>query len=137
MANNWGGARPGAGRPKGSVGPVEARKQRQLRARDDEWELIKSFDKKESKVIGLEFIRNLAGFTEQPYHEMTIAQKIYFLQEKIYDCKRLLIEMKINPMPDIDDVESVKKSLEYYVGEARKLEISLDVKGKIFSGIWD
>ena len=45
MANNWGGARPGAGRPKGSVGAVEPRKQRQLRAHDDEWELIKRFDK--------------------------------------------------------------------------------------------
>lgn len=44
---NWGGARPGAGRPKGSknVGLEQPRKQRQLRAHDDEWELIKRFDK--------------------------------------------------------------------------------------------
>ena len=42
-----GGARPGAGRPKGSknVGLEQPRKQRQLRAHDDEWALIKRFDK--------------------------------------------------------------------------------------------
>ena len=44
---NWGGARPGAGRPKGSknVGIEQPRKQRLLRVHDDEWELIKRFDK--------------------------------------------------------------------------------------------
>ncbi len=41
-----GGARPGAGRPKGSVKPVHIqRKQRQVRAFDDEWEVIKEFMK--------------------------------------------------------------------------------------------
>lgn len=135
-----GGARPGAGRPKGSknVGLKEPRKQRQLRAHDDEWALIKRFDKlvkKESKDIGLVFIRNLVGFTEKPYHEMSIAQKIYFLQERINECKWLLIEIKTNPMPNIDDVESVKKNLSYYIEEARKLENILGAKGKIFSGI--
>jgi len=46
MANNWGGKRENqTGRPKGSVKPEGARKQRQLRAYDDEWELLKKFDK--------------------------------------------------------------------------------------------
>ncbi len=46
-AEKRGGARPGAGRPKGSknVGLKEPRKQRQLRAHDDEWALIKRFEK--------------------------------------------------------------------------------------------
>lgn len=38
--NNHGGARPGAGRPKKLQG---VRKQHQLRAYDDEWELIREF----------------------------------------------------------------------------------------------
>ena len=37
---NRGGARPGAGRPKKLQG---VRKQHQLRAYDDEWELIREF----------------------------------------------------------------------------------------------
>lgn len=41
--NSWGGSRPNAGRPKGSVKPEGIRKQRQLRAYDDEWEIIKEF----------------------------------------------------------------------------------------------
>ena len=42
MANGWGGRRENqTGRPKKEV----TRKQRQLRAYDDEWELIKKFDK--------------------------------------------------------------------------------------------
>ncbi|MBQ7477854.1 MAG: hypothetical protein IJT01_03000 [Selenomonadaceae bacterium] len=45
MDNSWGGARKGAGRPKGTYKPGGTRKQRQLRAFDDEWELIKQFDK--------------------------------------------------------------------------------------------
>lgn len=46
-AEKWGGARAGAGRPKGSknIGLKEPRKQRQLRAHDDEWALIKRFEK--------------------------------------------------------------------------------------------
>lgn len=36
-----GGARPGAGRPK----VEELRKQRQLRATDDEWEIIRRFSR--------------------------------------------------------------------------------------------
>ena len=38
--SNRGGARPGAGRPKKLQG---VRKQHQLRAYDDEWELIREF----------------------------------------------------------------------------------------------
>ena len=38
---NWGGVREGAGRPRQEV----TRKQRQTRAYDDEWELIKEFSK--------------------------------------------------------------------------------------------
>lgn len=41
----WGGRRPGAGRPKGSVSPDGVRSQHQVRAFDDEWELIKRFAK--------------------------------------------------------------------------------------------
>lgn len=38
-----GGKREGAGRPAGSVAAQGVRKQRQLRAFDDEWEIIKEF----------------------------------------------------------------------------------------------
>ena len=40
--NNWGGKREGAGRPR-TAG--EVRKQRQLRASTEEWELIQRFAK--------------------------------------------------------------------------------------------
>ena len=40
----WGGVRPGAGRPKGKTAASE-RKGRNMRAFDDEWELIKQFAK--------------------------------------------------------------------------------------------
>lgn len=39
---NWGGVRIGAGRPKGKTAAGE-RKGRNIRAFDDEWELIKQF----------------------------------------------------------------------------------------------
>ena len=43
---NWGGRRENqTGRPKGTCKPEGTRKQRQLRAYDDEWELLKQFDK--------------------------------------------------------------------------------------------
>ena len=38
-----GGRRSGAGRPKGSVGPGGVRSQHQVRAFDDEWDLIRRF----------------------------------------------------------------------------------------------
>lgn len=42
--NGRGGKRPGAGRPKGTrKGYSIARPQHQVRAHDDEWELIKAF----------------------------------------------------------------------------------------------
>lgn len=40
MANGWGGERERAGRPKSANG---VRKQHQIRAFDDEWEIIKEF----------------------------------------------------------------------------------------------
>ena len=40
-----GGHREGAGRPKGTTKPEGVRKQRQLRAYDEEWETIKTFAK--------------------------------------------------------------------------------------------
>lgn len=41
---SWGGHRPNqTGRPKGTTKPEGVRKQRQLRAYDDEWETIKAF----------------------------------------------------------------------------------------------
>ena len=40
-----GGMRPGAERPKGSVSPEGTRKQHQVRAFDDEWDLIYRFAK--------------------------------------------------------------------------------------------
>lgn len=40
--SNWGGYREGAGRP--SINGKE-RKQRQLRLSDDEWEIVRAFDK--------------------------------------------------------------------------------------------
>lgn len=40
----WGGRRPGAGRPKGSTkNGSSVRPQHQLRAHEDEWDLIKRF----------------------------------------------------------------------------------------------
>ena len=41
-----GGVRPGSGRPKGAVKPEGQRKQHQIRAYDDEWELIRLFSQK-------------------------------------------------------------------------------------------
>ena len=44
--SSWGGKRKGAGRPKGSTKFIHnQRKQRQLRAFDEEWEKIKIFIK--------------------------------------------------------------------------------------------
>ena len=40
-----GGVREGAGRPKGTTKPEGIRKQRQLRAYDEEWEIIKEFSR--------------------------------------------------------------------------------------------
>ena len=40
-----GGVREGAGRPKGTTKPEGVRKQRQLRAYDEEWEIIKEFSR--------------------------------------------------------------------------------------------
>lgn len=54
--NSWGGAREGAGRPKKAEG---ARKQHQVRAYDDEWELVKAFIKimREDKQRAEEFVK--------------------------------------------------------------------------------
>lgn len=42
--SGWGGKRKGAGRPKGTTKDVSVqRKQHQVRAFDDEWEMIKEF----------------------------------------------------------------------------------------------
>ena len=42
--NQWGGRRPGAGRPKGSTkNGSSVRPQHQLRAYDEEWDLIRRF----------------------------------------------------------------------------------------------
>ena len=38
-----GGKREGSGRPAGQVKPEGTRKQKQMRAYDDEWELIQAF----------------------------------------------------------------------------------------------
>ena len=44
--SGWGGKREGAGRPKGwRKGYSEQRKQKQLRAYDDEWDIIQRFAK--------------------------------------------------------------------------------------------
>lgn len=46
MTSGRGGARVGAGRPKGSTKEISnKRPQRQVRAFDDEWEVIKEFMK--------------------------------------------------------------------------------------------
>lgn len=43
---SWGGVRPGAGRPKGSTkDESNQRPQHQLRAFDEEWDLIRRFAK--------------------------------------------------------------------------------------------
>lgn len=58
--NGWGGAREGAGRPKKVEG---ARKQHQVRAYDDEWELVRAFIKimREDKKRAEEFVRGENG----------------------------------------------------------------------------
>ena len=54
-----GGRRPGAGRPRGTTKDVHIqRKQRQVRAFDDEWEVIKDF-MKAVRVHGVERGREL------------------------------------------------------------------------------
>lgn len=47
MFSGRGGKREGAGRPKGST--TQSRKQRGLTAFDDEWQLIKDFERKLKK----------------------------------------------------------------------------------------
>lgn len=42
---SWGGVREGAGRPVGTTKKGGQRKQRQLRAYDDEWDIINRFAK--------------------------------------------------------------------------------------------
>ncbi|WP_288773188.1 hypothetical protein [uncultured Megasphaera sp.] len=43
-SRNWGGKRPGAGRPRGSTKEISVqRKPHQVRAYDDEWAIIKAF----------------------------------------------------------------------------------------------
>ena len=44
-----GGARAGAGRPAGSTSATELRKNRTMRATEEEWELIKLFAKRLKK----------------------------------------------------------------------------------------
>lgn len=63
VKNNWGGKRSGAGRPVGTLkGYSEARPQHQMRATDEEWELIKRFGKllkkghKEACITALELL---------------------------------------------------------------------------------
>ena len=52
-----GGRRPGAGRPKGTTKPVHIqRKQRQVRAFDEEWPVIQEFVKA-LRVAGVERAR--------------------------------------------------------------------------------
>ena len=41
--SGWGGERKGSGRPKGSVKAEGVRPQHQIRAYDDEWQLIQKF----------------------------------------------------------------------------------------------
>lgn len=63
VKNTWGGKRPGSGRPVGTLkGYSEARPQHQMRATDEEWELIKRFGKllkkghKEACITALELL---------------------------------------------------------------------------------
>ena len=57
-----GGKREGAGRPKGSVKAEGTRKQRQIRAYPDEWELIQKFVKlvKENKDVCADLLKKLS-----------------------------------------------------------------------------
>ncbi|QDR80468.1 hypothetical protein [Sporomusa termitida] len=57
VTKKQGGARPGAGRPVKQPGEIVQRKQRQLRAFDDEWaiinrfaDLVKHWDKEKCKL---------------------------------------------------------------------------------------
>lgn len=63
VKNTWGGKRAGAGRPVGTLkGYSDARPQHQMRATDEEWELIKRFGKllrkghKEACIAALEIL---------------------------------------------------------------------------------
>ena len=57
MAENWGGARAGAGRKEGYKKPEGVRTTRAMRAYDDEWELLKELGKYIKKV-GVEKARS-------------------------------------------------------------------------------
>ena len=64
VKKGWGGTRQGAGRPKGSVKAEKskAREQHQIRAYDNEWELIKKFAKivKEDYPKAIKFYNRLS-----------------------------------------------------------------------------
>lgn len=59
VEKSWGGKRPGAGRPKGSTKPVTRKQRSQMRATDEEWELIKAFEKLVKSDGGVEKARKL------------------------------------------------------------------------------
>jgi len=65
---NWGGRRENqTGRPKGTFKPEGTRKQRQLRAYEDEWEILKRFDKlikHGDKAACIKALEKLEGKTE-------------------------------------------------------------------------
>lgn len=74
----WGGRRPGAGRPKGSTKDGSSvRPQHQLRAYDDEWDLIRRFarlvkhgnaDACRQVLEGLEAADGKKEAAEEPHH---------------------------------------------------------------------
>ena len=86
--NTWGGVRAGAGRPKGSknIGLEQPRKQRQLRAHDDEWQMINAFAK---------YVKKSEAVSKAELYEMI---KDYTALAE--DCKRNLKRIQENPLPD-------------------------------------
>lgn len=70
VKGTWGGARKGAGRPKGTKKDVSLqRAQHQVRAFEDEWEVIKAFAKVTKEVPLEECKQAIADLVAGKYHK--------------------------------------------------------------------
>ncbi len=55
------------------------------------------------------------------FEEMTDAEKRKFLNAKIQECHKLLSDMKIHPIEELDDEKLVRNNLKFYIDELKKL----------------
>ena len=112
MTNNKGGARPGAGRPKGSKNLIlkETRKNHQIRAFDDEWKQIERYSKFIKKG-GEALMEEIRPCTKEEIKSMLADQVIL-----ADDCKRQLKRMKEHPLMDDDKYKPFfEKALENHI----------------------